>query len=142
MCDAVVERLVVDLSLPVLSTQVCSGLDSNTQPSACEVNALIKTQDFLKYIGSKVKQYIRYSFVDFKQFVQVCVCVTLFFFLFYILPKNTFQCSFVIISICGQMIFLETGFNDRILRSFRWPYANFENDNVNLCTYRFLARYR
>ena len=30
----------MELSLPVLTTYVCCGLDSNTQPSACEVNAL------------------------------------------------------------------------------------------------------
>ena len=36
----VAERLVVDLSLPVLTTYVCRGWDSNTQISACEANTL------------------------------------------------------------------------------------------------------
>ena len=33
-------RLAVDLSLPVFTTKVCRGWDSNFQPSACGVNAL------------------------------------------------------------------------------------------------------
>ena len=33
-------RLAVELSLPVFTTYVCRGWDSNTQPSACGVNAL------------------------------------------------------------------------------------------------------
>ena len=36
----IAERLSVDLSLPVFSTSVCRGWDSNTQLSACEVNAI------------------------------------------------------------------------------------------------------
>ena len=31
----IAERLVVDLSLPVLTTWVCRGWDLSTQPSAC-----------------------------------------------------------------------------------------------------------
>ena len=34
------ERLAVKLSLPVLRTLICRNWDSNTQPSACEVNSL------------------------------------------------------------------------------------------------------
>ena len=34
------ERLAVKLSLPVLTTLVCRGWDSNTQPSACVANVL------------------------------------------------------------------------------------------------------
>ena len=34
------ERLAVELSLPVLTTRVCRGWDSNTQPSAFGANAL------------------------------------------------------------------------------------------------------
>ena len=34
------ERLVVEISLPVLTTYVCRGWDSNTQVSACEANTL------------------------------------------------------------------------------------------------------
>ena len=34
------ERLAVELSLPVLTTKVCRGLDSSTQPSACGAKAL------------------------------------------------------------------------------------------------------
>ena len=34
------KRLAVELSLPVLTTWDCRCLDSNTQPSACEANAL------------------------------------------------------------------------------------------------------
>ena len=34
-----VERLAGELSLPVLTCQVCRGWDSNTQPSACGANA-------------------------------------------------------------------------------------------------------
>ena len=36
----VAECLEVELSLPVFTTYVCRGWNSNTQPSACEVNAL------------------------------------------------------------------------------------------------------
>ena len=35
----VAERLAVVQSLPVFTTEVCPGLDSNTQPSACKANA-------------------------------------------------------------------------------------------------------
>ena len=35
----VAEYLAVELSLPVLMTLVCHGLDFNTQPSAHEANA-------------------------------------------------------------------------------------------------------
>ena len=31
----IAERLAVELSLPVSTTRVCRGWDSNTQPSAC-----------------------------------------------------------------------------------------------------------
>ena len=34
------QRLVVELSLPVLTTKVCRGRESNTQFSACEANGL------------------------------------------------------------------------------------------------------
>ena len=34
------ERLAVELTLPVFTTEVCRGWDSNTQNSACNVNAL------------------------------------------------------------------------------------------------------
>ena len=37
----IAERLAVELSLPVLTTKLCRGWDSNTQPSACKANALI-----------------------------------------------------------------------------------------------------
>ena len=36
----IAERLAVELSLPVFTTKVCRGWDSNTQPSACGANAL------------------------------------------------------------------------------------------------------
>ena len=36
----VAELLAVELSLPGFTTQVCRGLDSNTKPSACDLNAL------------------------------------------------------------------------------------------------------
>ena len=35
----IAERLAGELSLPVLTCQVCRGWDSNTQPSACGANA-------------------------------------------------------------------------------------------------------
>ena len=35
----IAERLAVELSLPVFTTKVCGGWDSNTQPSANEANA-------------------------------------------------------------------------------------------------------
>lgn len=38
----VVERLAVELPLPVLATWVCFHRDSNARPSACEANALLK----------------------------------------------------------------------------------------------------
>ena len=34
------ERLAVELPLPVFTIYVCRGWDSNTQPFACELNAL------------------------------------------------------------------------------------------------------
>ena len=34
------ERLAMELSLPVFTTYVCRGWDSNNQPSACKANAL------------------------------------------------------------------------------------------------------
>ena len=37
---SIAERLAVELSLPVFTTYVCRGWDTNTQPSACEANAL------------------------------------------------------------------------------------------------------
>ena len=36
----IAERIAVEMSLPVFTTLVCHGLDSNTQPSAIEPNAL------------------------------------------------------------------------------------------------------
>ena len=36
----VAERLAAEMSLPVLTTQVCRSSDSNAKPSACEANAL------------------------------------------------------------------------------------------------------
>ena len=36
----IAERFTVELSLPVLTTLVCRGWDSNNQPSACGANAL------------------------------------------------------------------------------------------------------
>ena len=36
----IAERLAVELSLPVFTTYVCCGWESNTQPSACGANAL------------------------------------------------------------------------------------------------------
>ena len=36
----IVERLAVELSLPVFTTYVCHGWDSNIHFSACEANAL------------------------------------------------------------------------------------------------------
>ena len=42
------ERLAVELSLPVLTTWVCRGWDSNTQPSACRANALINSLRHLR----------------------------------------------------------------------------------------------
>ena len=36
----IAERIAVELSLPVFTTKVCRGWDSNTQLSACMVNAL------------------------------------------------------------------------------------------------------
>ena len=36
----IAERLAVELLLPVFTTYICRGWDSNTQPSACEANAL------------------------------------------------------------------------------------------------------
>ena len=36
------ERLVVQMSLPVFTTKVCRGWDSNTEPSACEANTLTR----------------------------------------------------------------------------------------------------
>ena len=37
--NPVAEHLVVELWLPALMTSVCSGRDSNAQPSTCEANA-------------------------------------------------------------------------------------------------------
>ena len=39
-CTPVAEHLAVELSLPVFTTLVCRGWDSNTKHSACESNAL------------------------------------------------------------------------------------------------------
>ena len=39
----IVERLAVKLSLPVFTTKVCHGCDSNSQPSASGTNALTHT---------------------------------------------------------------------------------------------------
>ena len=36
----IAERLALELSLPVLTTHICRGWDSNTQPSACQTNVL------------------------------------------------------------------------------------------------------
>ena len=36
----IAERLAMELLLPVFTTWVCRGWDSNTQPSACEANAV------------------------------------------------------------------------------------------------------
>ena len=36
----IAERLAGELSLPVLTTYICRGWNSNTQPSACGANAL------------------------------------------------------------------------------------------------------
>ena len=36
----IAERLAVELSLPILTTKVCRGLNSNTQPSAIGTNTL------------------------------------------------------------------------------------------------------
>ena len=36
----IAERLAVELSLPVFTTKVCRGWDSNIQLSACEANVL------------------------------------------------------------------------------------------------------
>ena len=36
----IVERLAIELSLPVFTTSVRRGWDSNTQPSTCEANSL------------------------------------------------------------------------------------------------------
>ena len=36
----IAERVPVELSLPFFTTKVCRGWDSNSQPSACESNAL------------------------------------------------------------------------------------------------------
>ena len=38
----IARRLAVELSLPVFTTYVCRGWDSNTQPSACWANALTR----------------------------------------------------------------------------------------------------
>ena len=35
------ERIAVEMSLPVFTTEVCYGFDSKTQPSAYDANALI-----------------------------------------------------------------------------------------------------
>ena len=37
---SVAEHLAVEMPLPVLTTYVCRGWDSNTQTSACKANAL------------------------------------------------------------------------------------------------------
>ena len=39
----IAEHLAVELSLPVFTTKVCCGLDSNIQPSACVINLYIAT---------------------------------------------------------------------------------------------------
>ena len=36
----IAERLALELSLPIFTTYICRGCDSNTQPAACGVNAL------------------------------------------------------------------------------------------------------
>ena len=36
----IAERLTLKLALPVITTLVCRGWDSNTRPSACDVNAI------------------------------------------------------------------------------------------------------
>ena len=50
----IVERLAVELSLPVFTTKICRGWDLNTQPSASGANALTfcATVAVMKYTGS------------------------------------------------------------------------------------------
>ena len=53
------ERLAVELSLPVFTTYVCRGRDSNTQPSACGTNALTD------YATAAVNNFSNTMFCDF-----------------------------------------------------------------------------
>ena len=54
----IAERLAVEMSQPVFMTKVFRGLDSKTQPSTCEANALTLADD------------------HYKRMTRVTVCVT------------------------------------------------------------------
>ena len=47
------ERVAVELSLPVFTTKICRGWDSNTKPAACGTNALTHCATAAASIGSK-----------------------------------------------------------------------------------------
>ena len=46
----IAERLALELSLPVFTTWVCRGWDSNTQPSTCGANALSQCATAAVYV--------------------------------------------------------------------------------------------
>ena len=53
------KRLTVELSLPVLTTQVCRGWDSKSQPSACGANAITHCATVLKITISITTQIFK-----------------------------------------------------------------------------------
>ena len=52
------ERLALELSLPVFKTYACRRWDSNTQPSACEANALTNCATAAFNVSYKMKDYV------------------------------------------------------------------------------------
>ena len=58
----IAERVAVELSLPVLTTLVYRGWDSNTQPSACGANALTHCATVKRKVG-KVGQIQSLNFI-------------------------------------------------------------------------------
>ena len=60
----VAERLAVELSLPVFTTKICRGWDSNTQPSAFGTNALIHCATAAVFIFVKYSVLLEGAFTD------------------------------------------------------------------------------
>ena len=73
----VADYLAVELSLPVLMTLVCRGLDFNTQPSAHEANALTNFEESgiptrpnksIKELLSAFNSSVTFKTVDYYQY--------------------------------------------------------------------------
>ena len=66
----IADRLAVELSLPVLTTLVCRGWDSNIQPSDCEANA----NKLKKVISNTGLLGTRYTRILVKLLVKLGIC--------------------------------------------------------------------